>query len=128
RGSVRVAGRGGTRAAAGGRAWRPDGAHTPDPDPWATGGTGGGHTRRSGTSGGLRGRLHRGHRDAGGGGHDVRGQQRRHGVPNLLEALRLRALERIVRPERLEDRGFGDGDADGVGAGELRLAAGVAVA
>src|SRR5690606_1725799 len=54
RGSVRVAGRGGTRAAARGRGWRPDGAHTPDPDPTATGGTGGGHTPCSGTSGGVR--------------------------------------------------------------------------
>src|SRR5690606_975484 len=55
--SVRVAGRGGTRAAASGKAWRPDGAHTPDPDPTATGGVAGGHTPRSGTSGGSRGGL-----------------------------------------------------------------------
>src|SRR5690606_10878276 len=52
--SVRVAGRGGTRAAASGKAWRPDGAHTPDPDPTATGGAAGGHTPCSGTSGGVR--------------------------------------------------------------------------
>src|SRR5690606_12307582 len=62
--SVRVAGRGGTRAAAGGRAWRPDGAHTPDPGPWATGGTAGGHTPCSGTSGGSRGGLVEGGGDA----------------------------------------------------------------